>query len=227
MKRFITLIIALMLISSVSVTAFAAGVPSPDIKRMIDYLVLVNKENQLPENWEEILILVTVPDFEGGHDHRVEYEAYDMFVLLREDLLSEGIQIELDSCYRSVAEQQDIWDRFTEEYGIDYVRQYVAVTGFSEHQTGLAIDICIVKDGVTIDDNDLMIAEAEIFARIHAKIADYGFILRYPQGKEDITGYSYEPWHLRYVGSPEVAHEIMDNGLTLEEYLQLGPDDEL
>ncbi len=65
-----------------------------------------------------------------------------------------------------------------------------------------------------------MIAEREIFAKIHAKLADYGFILRYLEGKDEITGYSYEPWHLRYVGSSEIAKNIMDQGLTLEEYLE-------
>ncbi|MBQ1553768.1 MAG: D-alanyl-D-alanine carboxypeptidase family protein, partial [Clostridia bacterium] len=78
---------------------------------------------------------------------------------------------------------------------------------------------CIEKDGVRIDDNDDMIAEKEIFSKIHAKLADHGFILRYLEGKDDITGYAYEPWHFRYVDSPEIAHEITDAGLTLEEYL--------
>jgi D-alanyl-D-alanine carboxypeptidase len=64
-----------------------------------------------------------------------------------------------------------------------------------------------------------MIAEPEIFAKIHEKLADYWFILRYLEGKEDITWYSYEPRHLRYVGDVNVAKEIMENGLTLEEYL--------
>ena len=77
----------------------------------------------------------------------------------------------------------------------------------------------MVKDGVVIDDNDDMIAEKEIFAKVHERLADFGFILRYPEGKEDITGYAYEPWHLRYVGSAEIAKEITERGLTLEEYL--------
>jgi D-alanyl-D-alanine carboxypeptidase len=64
-----------------------------------------------------------------------------------------------------------------------------------------------------------MIAEPEIFAKIHAKLADHGFILRYLQWKEDITGYWYEPRHLRYVWDVNIAKEIMDNWLTLEEYL--------
>ena len=64
-----------------------------------------------------------------------------------------------------------------------------------------------------------MIAEKEIFAKVHEKLADYGFILRYLEWKEDITWYGYEPWHLRYVGDVEIAKEIMEKWLTLEEYL--------
>ena len=203
-------------------TAFAtSGPPSPTLEgKFIDYLVLVNKENKLPDNWEKIVELETVEDFEGGKPHQVEKETLSKFWELRDALLEEGIDIELDSCYRSVEAQVDIWNRFTEEYGEEYVKKYVAVPGYSEHHTGLAIDICIVKDGVTIDDNDAMIAEKEIFSVIHSKLADYGFILRYLEGKEDITGYSYEPWHIRYVQEPIISHFIMENNLTLEEFLK-------
>ena len=84
----------------------------------------------------------------------------------------------------------------------------------------MAIDICLRVDNLIIDDNDDMIAEKELFSRIHVRLAEYGFILRYMEGKEDITGYNYEPWHLRYVGSSEIAEEIYQNGWTLEEYLE-------
>ena len=80
------------------------------------------------------------------------------------------------------------------------------------------MDIVIRKDGVLIYENEDMIAEPEIFAKIHEKLADYGFILRYLEGKEDITGYGYEPWHFRYVGE-DAAKKITEKGLTLEEYL--------
>ena len=220
--KMLRIVFAILLSFAMSVCLVAhAGAPSPSADDILDYTVLVNKEHRLPDDWERALHLVTIEDFEGGKPHQVEREAYERFLELREALLAEGIQIELDSCYRSVEAQQDIWDRFTEEYGIDYVKKYVAVPGYSEHHTGLAIDICLVKDGVTIDENDDMIAEREIFAVIHSKLADYGFILRYPEGKEDITGYGYEPWHFRYVGYVELAHEIMDNGLTLEEYYEM------
>ena len=197
-----------------------------------DYLVLVNKENKLPDDWESVVELVdaqnTLPEeIELNDDNsylktdvfKVEKKALDAFRALQADLEKEGIIILLDSTYRPVSRQEELWKEFEEKYGLEYTRKYVAVPGYSEHHTALAIDVCIIKDGVIINDNDQMTAEKEIFAKIHEKLADYGFILRYPEGREDVTGYGYEPWHFRYIDSPEIAKEIMDNGLTREEYL--------
>ena len=188
-------------------------------KNGIDYLILVNKQNKLPDDWEEKVELVDVTNG-FGDTYKVEKKAAEAYAKLREELSDEGIIIELDSTTRSVAEQQKLWDEWTVEYGEEYVKKYVAVPGYSEHHTGLAIDICIVKDGKKINDNDEMIAEREIFSKIHEKIAKYGFILRYLEGKDDITGYGYEPWHFRYIDSPKIAKEIMDKNITLEEYLK-------
>jgi len=184
----------------------------------IDYLVLVNKENKLPDDWENKVELVEV---QNAYDEtiRVEKEALEKYDELRDALLAEWVDIELDSAYRSVEKQQQVWDDFEKEYGLEYTQKYVAVPWYSEHHTALAIDICIIKDGVLIYENDDMIAEPEIFAKIHEKLADYGFILRYLEWKEDITWYGYEPRHLRYVWDVNVAKEIMDGWLTLEEYL--------
>lgn len=188
-------------------------------KDSINYLVLVNKQNKLPDDWEKTVELVEVEN--GlGEKYKVEKKASEAYDKLKDELSEEGIIIELDSTTRSVAEQQTLWDNWTVEYGEDYVKKYVAVPGYSEHHTGLAIDIKLNKDGKIIDDNDEMIKEKEIFAKIHEKLAKYGFILRYLDGKDNITGYSYEPWHFRYVDSSDIAKEIMDSGLTLEEYLK-------
>ena len=186
-----------------------------------DYLVLVNKYTQLPDNWEDKIQLVTAKDA-WGDEVKVEKEAYEEYKKLAKALKDEGVIIKLDSVYRSVQDQQNLWDEWSQdpEKGIDYVRKFVAVPGYSEHHTGLAIDICIKKDGKLIYDNDEMIAEREIFAKIHEKLADYGFILRYLENREDSTGYTYEPWHLRYVGSKKIAKEIMDKKITFEEYLE-------
>ena len=213
MKKFRNIIIA----SLVLVCIFTLTGCKKENK--INYMVLVNKQNKLPDDWEANVELVESKN-KYGETYKVEKKALEKFLEMREELAKEGIVIELDSVTRSVAEQQTLWDNWTVEYGEDYVKKYVAVPGYSEHHTGLAIDICIEKDGKRINDNDEMIAEKEIFAQIHTKLAKYGFILRYLDGKDDITGYGYEPWHFRYIDDAAIAKEIMDKGLTLEEYLQ-------
>ena len=203
-------------------TATPLMVPAPDRVTQKEhkediYLILVNKTHRLPDDWVDRIELITVQNSQG-REFEIEPVTYEHFSALREKLLSENIDIEMDSTYRSVERQQELWEEFEKEYGREYCEQYVAVPGYSEHHTGLVVDICLIKKGRVIDDNDDMLAERKIFSRIHALLPDYGFILRYMEGKENITGYSYEPWHLRYVGE-EAAREITDRGITLEEYL--------
>ena len=184
-----------------------------------DYMVLVNKQSKLPEDWEDKIELVEV--YTGlDETYQVEKKTAEAYKKLKEDLANDHIIIELDSTYRTVKRQQEIWDEFLEKYGEEYTKKYVAVPGTSEHHTGLAIDVKLVKAGKIIDDNDEMTAEKDLFSKIHAKLSKYGFILRYPEGKEDITEYGAEVWHFRYIDSPEIAKEIMDKGITLEEYLK-------
>ncbi|MBR4162261.1 MAG: M15 family metallopeptidase, partial [Solobacterium sp.] len=137
---------------------------------------------------------------------------------------NDGIYLELDSARRSVAAQQRIMDSFTEKYGIDYALKTVAQPGYSEHHTGLALDLYFKlknEDGTFTDVyyNEDMVQYPELWAKVHAKLADYGFILRYLEGREHITGYGYEPWHIRYVDDVDIAKEIMSKDITFEEYL--------
>lgn len=192
----------------------------------LDYLALVNKTNALPEDWEEKVQLVWTVNSE---DDTVEVErtAYRKYLELKADLEQDGVYVELDSAYRSVAAQQEIMDRFTEKYGADYAAKTVAQPGYSEHHTGLALDLYFkIKntDGSFTDvyyNEDMEKEEYKgVWDAIHAKLAQYGFILRYLEGMEHVTGYRYEPWHIRYVGNAETSHEIMSQkNLTLEEYL--------
>ena len=189
-----------------------------------DYLVLVNKYSQLPDDWEKNVDLVKTKNI-WKEDIKVEKQALENYKELKadveKDLKKYNTTIELDSTYRSVKEQQELWDEWSAdpEKGLDYVKKFVAVPGYSEHHTGLAIDICLKKNGKLIYDNDKMIAEKKIFSKIHAKLADHGFILRYLKGRDKITGYAYEPWHLRYIGNKDIAKEIMKKDITFEEYL--------
>ncbi|MDO4537320.1 MAG: M15 family metallopeptidase [Coriobacteriales bacterium] len=186
-------------------------------EQRLDLLVLVNKTHALPDGWEEKLDLVEEVNTKG-YAQQLDRLAYEPFKQLQAALEEKGVTIQLNSCYRSIAEQQAIVDEFTADYGEDYVREFVAVPGHSEHHTGLAADIYLIIDGVPQLTNEEIYAAQDTWDVIHAMMVDYGFILRYPDGREDITGYTYEPWHIRYVG-PDNAHAIMDNNLTLEEFL--------
>lgn len=119
------------------------------------------------------------------------------------------------SGWRSVREQQYIWDGSMRESGPDFTRQYVAQPGCSEHQTGLAIDLGENRE--EIDFIRPSFPYHGICQRFRESAASYGFTERYPAGKEAVTGISAEPWHFRYVGVPH-ACIMRENGLTLEEY---------
>jgi len=184
----------------------------PIAAREIDYTVLVNKENPLPDGWEDTIDVVYTENSEGNRP-RIERETYKAYMGLRDKLIEEdGIYIEIDTALRTVTEQEELIEYLREQYGNEYVNEYAAVPGYSEHHTGLALDIYFDRDKTEGYDTD-----AEIWAQIHSRLADYGFILRYTVGNEDITGYSYEPWHIRYVGK-EAAAEIAELGITMEEW---------
>ena len=181
----------------------------------------MNRTHRLPAGWEEKIRLQETENY-FGEPIRVEETALAAYQALRSDLLAQGVDIELESSYRSVERQEALWAEYEASYGTDYCRQYVAVPGFSEHHTGFAIDTNLIQEGGKEEGPE----RDALWAKVHETLPAYGFILRYPEGKEEITGYSYEPWHLRYVGDPETAREIMAGGLTLEEYLgQVEPSD--
>ena len=184
----------------------------------IDYMALVNKTHPLPDDWEEKLETVHMTN-SVGDDVEVEKKAYDAYLELKAALEAEDIHVDLDSARRSVADQQRIMDEFTEEYGADYAAKTVAKPGYSEHHTGLALDLYLIIDGKDVVENEDMIQYTDIWAKIHSKLADYGFILRYLDGEEHITGYGYEPWHIRYIDNVDTAKEITSKGTTFEEYL--------
>ena len=120
------------------------------------------------------------------------------------------------SGWRSRKEQQAIWEESLRDHGEAFTRRYVAPPGCSEHQTGLAVDLGQKGDGV--DFLRPAFPDSGLCRLFRERAPRYGFILRYPAGKEGITGIAHEPWHFRYVGTPH-AEILTGLGLTLEEYL--------
>ena len=211
MKKLICLVLACL--TACTVLAGCAG------SKKVNYLVLVNKLHPLPDGWEDSIETVSLTN-SVGDTVVVEKKAYKAYEKLAADLeKNDGIHLELDSAYRSIAEQQAIMDNYIVKYGADYAARTVAVPGYSEHQTGIALDLYFQLDGEDVYYNEDMMKHPEVWEKIHAKLAKYGFILRYLEGKEHITGYAYEPWHIRYVDNPKIAEDITSSGKTFEEYL--------
>ena len=224
-KKLICLALAACMLLALCACRF--GKPKTAAKSDIDYMALVNKTHPLPDGWEASLKTVSVTN-SVGDTVEVEAAAFAAYEKLRADLENNhGIYLELDSARRSIADQQKTMDSFIEKYGADYAMKTVAQPGFSEHHTGLALDLYFKlknADGTFTDvyyNEDIEKPEySDIWKTIHSRLADYGFILRYLPGKEHITGYRSELWHIRYLDSVETAKKIMSQtGLTLEEYL--------
>lgn len=140
--------------------------------------------------------------------------AHSLNRLLRE--LGGWRQIVPVSGWRTMKEQQHIWADSIKENGRTFTETYVAVPGHSEHQTGLAIDLGRKQEEIDFIRPDF--PYYGICQRLRDRAAEYGFIERYPKGKESITGIGHEPWHFRYVGVPHAAI-MKENGWTLEEYI--------
>lgn len=189
-------------------------------EKMPDYLVLVNEDNRLPDSFEDTIELVSAGNA-VGEQYEIEKKTYVAFLRLREDLLrNDGIQTELISIYRTVKQQQETFERYLNQFGLEYANKYVAKPGHSEHHTGLAIDVGIMLNGKLHRTIEELLSVDHLFKTVQEKLPRYGFILRYPKGKESVTKIGYEPWHFRYIDSPELAKEITEQGICFEEYCQ-------
>lgn len=190
---------------------------SEDANKSLDYLVLVNKNHPIPDTWESALDTVPVTN-SMGEKVSVEHTTYGAYLKLHDQLAREGVSIEIASAFRSAEEQQEFEGAVKAETGEKAADQYVAAPGYSEHQTGLALDLYLVIDEKPVTEEAELLKYTEIWDEIHDCLAENGFILRYPEGSEEVTGYKYKPWHIRYVGT-EAAQAITEQEITLEEYL--------
>ena len=180
-------------------------------------LLLVNKQHTIPEDYE-----FTLGTIKGSMrcDERIIEPLTQMFAAAKED----GVNLIVCSPYRDLARQEYLFDRKMKGFirsGMSYVDAYktasitVTVPGASEHQIGLAVDI--ISD--TYSALDIGFADTPAGQWLAEHSWEYGFILRYPLGKEEITGIQYEPWHFRYVGV-DAAKVITEDGITLEEFVE-------
>lgn len=179
--------------------------------------VYVNKQRMLPHGYEPNDLVepaVSHSSPEGFPQRLMRQEAAEALEALFAHAESEGLELVAISGYRSFERQEELYTDYVATHGQDHADQYSARPGTSEHQTGLAMDVSAVSVSLGLDRTFKQTEEGSWIAE-HAHL--YGFILRYPEGKTDITGYAYEPWHYRYVGE-ELAKELYEQDLTLEEY---------
>lgn len=193
----------------------------PDVKSSDSDLKLVNSDHPVETDQ------VPLKSLDNGY--LVADEVYQPYVDLAAAAQKDGIDLTVVSAYRSIEAQQQVYDQsiasdmskgLSEEEAKKKTLEYVTVPGTSEHHTGYAIDVIdqpwyAAGNGLEEPFGD---TEAGQWLATHA--ADYGFVIRYLKGKEEITKINYEPWHLRYVGIKN-AEYMMKNNLVLEEYLDL------
>ena len=174
--------------------------------------MLVNKHRSLTKDFEpEDLVSIdekyAVDDTQAGS--RI---AVNAFIQMYKAAKKEGYGLVINSSYRSYEDQEETCDTYRELYGENYVKNYVAMPGFSEHQTGLSFDIGSTDTNVFADSDE--------YEWVQENAHKYGFIQRFPTKYESITGFRAEPWHYRYVGK-KIATYIYENDISFEEYYAL------
>lgn len=183
--------------------------------------VIVNKQNSIPISYVPNL---AVPDVRlrlsaNEEQMQISSEIKSQVEELFSSASADGVELVFGSGYRSSNLQKQFYDSYVARDGIAAADTYSARPGHSEHQTGLAFDIT-TPEGIC--HLEICLQEAPQGRWVAENAHRYGFIIRYQKDKDNITGYQYEPWHLRYVGV-ELANEINNSKQTLEEFFELGP----
>lgn len=181
----------------------------------MDYTILVNKDNVLDRTYVPDELANAFSSYKD--DILVNKTLLDNFNLMKMDAYMNGYNIDIMSGYRDYNYQEKIYNKLIIDKGFAYAFRSVAKAGCSEHQTGLAIDICVYRDNKCYIEHEL--EDMEEINWVINNCYKYGFILRYPKGMEDRTGYNYEPWHFRYVGN-DVVKYLWENKMILEDYVK-------
>ena len=175
-----------------------------------DELILVNKYNQLPKDYApEDLTDISVQYCYG--DNEVSNEVYQKYISMYNAAKEEDLYLIITSAFRDYEFQDQLWNQYAKSQGEEWADSVAARAGHSEHQTGLTLDIVTYNSHMNDFEN------TDEFKWLQKHAHEYGFIMRYPKDKEDITGYDYESWHYRYVGV-ETATKIHELGITYDEY---------
>lgn len=181
-----------------------------------DVLVLVNKLHAVSKNYKPTDMVAIKGSYTTNQGLEMKADAYKAFKKMRKTAKADGIRFKICSAYRTYSTQKWLYNNYLNTMGKKLRDIRSAYPGRSEHHTGYAIDLVTKSTGWTLTQDFAKTSEGKW---INKHCAEYGFIIRYPKGKTDITGYDYEPWHLRYVGV-DAAEEITEQGITLEEYLK-------
>ena len=182
-----------------------------------DDYVLVNKHRQLSSLYiPDDLVTIDEEYVKSDGEIEIERNVAKAFYDMVEAASKEGLELMVSSGYRSYEDQEEISNTYLELYGQNYVDNYVAKPGFSEHQTAMSLDIASKSVNTFVESNE--------YSWMMDNAYKYGFILRYPKSKEDITGYKCEAWHYRYVGK-KIAKYIKEHNITYDEYYVMFLDD--
>lgn len=181
-----------------------------------DVLVLVNKLHAVSKKYVPTDMVAINGSYTTNQGLEMKADAYKAFKKMRKAAKADGIRFKICSAYRTYSTQKWLYNNYLNTMGKELRDIRSAYPGRSEHHTGYAIDLVTKSTGWTLTQDFAKTSEGKW---VNKHCAEYGFIIRYPKNKTDITGYDYEPWHLRYVGV-DVAKEITEQGITLEEYLK-------
>lgn len=182
------------------------------------FLILVNKEHPVDQHYKPD-DLAKIKYYAPDRSETTRYmraEAAEAFHQMADKAAEDGVELKMTTAYRSYDFQKILFNNYVAKEGEEKANTFSAKPGQSEHQTGLAVDVSSPSVDYQLSNDYGKTKEGKWIAD---EAYRFGFILRFPKGKEDITGYQYEPWHLRYVGLA-AAKEIHEEGLTLEEFLQ-------
>ena len=177
-------------------------------------LTLVKKGFYLPEDYEPELVDPEIPVAPDCQNSKMTKETSAALTKMYEAAKKEGLELVLNSAYRSYQTQVETMADFVKRYNTQYANEYVAQPGASEHQTGLGIDLTAQS---VVEGKRITFGDTDEYKWVIKNCSKYGFIIRFEDGTDGITGIAHEPWHLRYVGE-DVAKEIVEKGWTFEEY---------